>query len=201
MNNNIENLEGIVLKLKKQGVEAGESEKKLIIDNARKQATDLLLSAQQERDYIIKKAEADAKLIKQNTQSALQQASRDMVEATKVSVLKLLKEIFGKQCENLFTHEQYMQEILHAAVKSIPGEKEITVPSKVAHSMEDFLIHESLTKDIKLKPLHTNESKIEIRPTKEKGMQYVVSSQDIENCLFSLINKDLIQLLSHNREE
>lgn len=201
MKNNIENLEGIVLKLKEQGVEAGESEKKQIIESAKKQANDLISSAKLERDNILKKAEHDAALLQQNTQAALKQASRDMVEATKVSVLDHLKEIFGKQCENLFSQEQYMQEILNAAVKSIPGDKEVAVPAQVAQSMENYLIEQSFKEEIKLKPLQTNESKIEIHPQKEKGMQYVVSSQDIENGLFSLLNKDLVELLSHNGEE
>jgi V/A-type H+-transporting ATPase subunit E len=199
--NNIENLEGIVLKLKEQGIEAGESEKKQIIENAKQQADDLISIAKLESDNILRKAKNDAALLQQNTQAALQQASRDMVEATKVSVLEHLKQIFGKQCNNLFTQEQYMQEILNAAVKSIPGDKEVAVPAQVAQSMEDYLIDQSLQEEIKLKPLQKSESKIEIHPQKEKGMQYVVSSQDIENGLFSLLNKDLVELLSHNGEE
>ncbi|MCY1635225.1 hypothetical protein [Marinifilum sp. D737] len=199
--NKIENLEGIVLKLKEQGIEAGESEKKQIIENAKQQADDLISIAKLESDNILRKAKNDAALLQQNTQAALQQASRDMVEATKVSVLEHLKQIFGKQCNNLFTQEQYMQEILNAAVKSIPGDKEVAVPAQVAQSMEDYLIDQSLQEEIKLKPLQKSESKIEIHPQKEKGMQYVVSSQDIENGLFSLLNKDLVELLSHNGEE
>lgn len=199
--NNIENLEGIVLKLKEQGIEAGESEKKQIIENAKQQADDLISIAKLESDNILRKAKNDAALLQQNTQAALKQASRDMVEATKVSVLEHLKQIFGKQCNNLFTQEQYMQEILNAAVKSIPGDKEVAVPAQVAQSMEDYLIDQSLQEEIKLKPLQKSESKIEIHPQKEKGMQYVVSSQDIENGLFSLLNKDLVELLSYNGEE
>ncbi|WP_282126568.1 hypothetical protein [Marinifilum flexuosum] len=199
--NNIENLEGIVLKLKEQGIEAGESEKKQIIENAKQQADDLISIAKLESDNILRKAKNDAALLQQNTQAALKQASRDMIEATKVSVLEHLKQIFGKQCNNLFTQEQYMQEILNAAVKSIPGDKEVAVPAQVAQSMEDYLIDQSLQEEIKLKPLQKSESKIEIHPQKEKGMQYVVSSQDIENGLFSLLNKDLVELLSHNGEE
>ncbi|PXY02236.1 hypothetical protein DF185_06205 [Marinifilum breve] len=201
MNNNIENLEGIVLKLKEQGVEAGESEKKQIIENAKQQADDLISIAKLERDNILRKAQNDAALLEQNTQAALKQASRDMVEATKVSVLEHLKEIFGKQCDNLFTQEQYIQEILNAAVKSIPGDKEVAVPAQVAQNMENYLIDQSLQEEIKLKPLQTSETKIEIHPKKEKGMQYVVSSQDIENGLFSLLNKDLVELLRQNGEE
>jgi hypothetical protein len=199
--NNIENLEGIVLKLKKQGIEAGESEKKQIIESAKQQANDLISIAKLESDNILRKAKNDAALLQQNTQAALKQASRDMVEATKVSVLEHLKQIFGKQCDNLFTQEQYMQEILNAAVKSIPGDKEVAVPAQVAQSMENYLIDQSLQEEIKLKPLKTSESKIEIHPKKEKGMQYVVSSQDLENGLFSLLNKDLVELLRHNGEE
>lgn len=201
MKNNIENLEGIVLKLKEQGVKAGESEKKQIIDSARKQANDLISSAKLERDQILKQARNDAALLQQNTQSALKQASRDMVEATKVSVLEHLKEIFGRECENLFSQEQYLQEILNAAVKSIPGDKKIVVPAQVAQSMENYLIDQSLQDEIKLKPLQTDESKIEIHPHKEKGLQYVVSSQDIQNGLFSLMNKELVDILNQNKEE
>ena len=136
MKENKENLEGIVLKLKEQGIKVGEAEKLQIIESAKKQAKEMLSSAEFKSDNIILEAKTSAAIVEQNTQTALQQASRDMIEATKIALLKYFKSVFGKQCESLFTHEQYLKEILNVVIETIPGSKMVTVPSDIAKGMK-----------------------------------------------------------------
>ncbi len=116
MSQNKENLEGIVSKLKKQGIDAGEEEKQRIIENAKAQAEQLISEAKAKSKTIVEEAELKAAQAKKNAQTAIAQASRDMVEATKIAVLKYLKSVFGKECKTLFTQEQYLKELLKAVL-------------------------------------------------------------------------------------
>ena len=119
MNNNKENLEGIISKLKEQGITAGEEEKDRIIEDAKSKAELLLSEAEAEKVRIIEEATVLARQTAKNAEIAIAQASRDMVEATKISVLAHLQSIFGNQAETLFTQEQYLGELLKVVVESM----------------------------------------------------------------------------------
>jgi V/A-type H+-transporting ATPase subunit E len=201
MSQNKENLEGIVSKLKKQGIDAGEQEKQKIIENAKAEAEKIINKARAESDAILKEAENKAKLTEKNAQTAIAQASRDMVEATKISVLKYLKSVFGKECETLFTESQYLQELLKAVVDSISGKKSVKVAPEVQKDMEAFLLKTSLKEEVTLVPLSQSKAKIKMKSEGKDGVSFVLSSQDVEEALFSLLNKDLVDRITKTREE
>jgi V/A-type H+-transporting ATPase subunit E len=201
MTENKENLEGIVLKLKEQGIKAGVEEKQRIIETATKQANDMLSLASSKSDAIIQEAKTNAAQLEKNVQAAMVQASRDMIEASKMAVLQYFKSVFGKQCDNLFTQKQYLEEILKVVVETIPGNKTVTLPAKLVQDMESFLLTQAFLEQIELKPLADNAAKIVVSSHETKGVQYVLSSQDVEEALFSLMNKDLVERITQKSEE
>nr|WP_320119479.1 hypothetical protein [uncultured Marinifilum sp.] len=198
---NKENLEGIVSKLKEKGINAGESEKQRIIEKAKTQAEVIVAEAESVRKNILNDAKVRAEQIEKNSQKAIAQASRDMIEATKISILKHLKSVFGEQCDVLFTQEQYLKELLSKVVETISGNKTVSVPNKMRKEMESYLLQQSLTDDIILKPLGDNKAKIVVSSTDKEGVQFVLSAQDVEDGLFSLLNKDLLESITNNQEE
>lgn len=201
MSQNKENLEGIVSKLKKQGIDAGEEEKQRIIENAKAQAEQLISEANAKSKAIVEEAETKAAQTQKNAQTAITQASRDMVEATKIAVLNYLKSVFGKECKTLFTQEQYLKELLQAVLSSIAGNKSVKVAPEMMKDMEAFLLTEALKEEVELKPLSTSKTKIKVKSTDENGLSFVLSSNDIEAGLFALLNKDLVKRITKAREE
>ncbi|NOU62116.1 hypothetical protein [Marinifilum caeruleilacunae] len=200
MTNNKENLEGIVSRLKEKGISAGEEEKQRIIENAKKQADILLSEAETLRKNIIKDAKLRAEQTQKNAEIALTQASRDLVEATKITILQNLKLAFGKQCESLFTKEQYQEKLLKAVLDSISGNKRVEVSSETATAMESFLIKEGFGKQVEIKPFTGSEAKIVVNSSENEGIQFVLSSQDVEEGLFAILNKDLVERITKNQE-
>lgn len=200
MKQNRENLEGIVSKLKEQGINSGEAEKQRIIENAKKQAEELIADAKATGKAIIKEAEAKASQTEKNAQKAIAQASRDMIEATKIALLNHLKSVFGKECKTLFHREEYLKELLKVVIDSIAGKKSIKVPPELQKEMEAFLIKEALQEEITLKPLSASKAKIKVKSTDKEGISFVVSSKEIEIGLFSLLNKDLVERITKSRE-
>ena len=201
MNNNKENLEGIVSKLKQEGIQSGETEKQRIIDEAKKQAESIVAEAKALSSKIVEEAKSQSEQIEKNTQTAIYQASRDMVEATKISVLKYLKSVFGEHCKSLFTEKEYLGELLKATLDNISGKKTVMVPEKQMTDMEDFLLKQSVNKQIELKPLTGSSAKIIISSTDNDRVQFVLSSQDVEEGLFSLLNKDLAKRITQKTED
>lgn len=196
MNTTLENLEGVVSKLKEQGINAGELEKQRIIDKANQQAKDIIAKAEQEKSEMLKQAKSQIGLMEQNTKASLKQASRDFIEATKVSILKQLQGSFKHVGSDLFTRDEYLKELLKVMVDSIPGDKTVAVAPEMVKKMEAFLLSESFNGKIEIKPLPQSEAKIAIDNAGNDKVQFVLSDQDIQEGLFSLINKDLVDYFS-----
>lgn len=197
---NKENLEGIVAKLKQQGIDAGEEEKQRIINEAKARAEEIIADAKAKAGKLVEEAEAKAVQAQQNAQTAIVQASRDMVEATKVALLKYLRSVFGEECRTLFTQEQYLKELLQAVLDSIAGKKTVRVPPELQKEMEAFLIKKGLQNEITLEPLSVSKAKIKVKSTEKEGISFVLSRKDVEAGLFSLLNKDLVDRITKTPE-
>lgn len=196
-----ENLEGIVSKLKQQGVEAGEAEKQRLIEDATNKVEEMLADAQKQSKKIIEKAKADAAQTEKNSKAAISQAARDMVEATKIAITKHLKNVFGSQCETLFKQEEYLKELLKVVLESIQGNKTVEVSPENAKKMQSFIANSALKDGIEVKPLPNSDSKISVSCQENKDIQFVITSKDIEDGLFSLLNKDLVEKINNNKED
>lgn len=197
-NNNIQNLEGIVSKIKEQGINAGKEEQQRIVEEAKKQAAQIIADAEAEKKKRIDQANNEAAQIKKNTQTALQQASRDVVEATKIAVIDHLETIFGQKCDKLFTEKEYLQNLLKVVLESVSGDKAAQVAPEQVAVMEAFLLKESLKDKVELKPLATSDAKIVVTSKGNEGVQFVLSAEDVEKSLFSILNKDLVERITKN---
>ena len=201
MIDNKENLEGIVTKLKEQGIQAGENEKDRLIAEAKQKAEQIIADAKQQSADIVAQANDAAAQAEKNATSAMVQASRDVVEATKIAVIQQLETAFGQQSTALFTQEQYLQEVLKALVVSIDGNKVVSLSEDKIQAMDAFLVKEALNGNVVLKPLPSSSAKIEIKSTEKAGIQFVLSAEDVQEGLFSLLSKDLLERISAKKED
>lgn len=196
-----ENLEGIVLKLKEQGIKAGQEEKQKIVEAGKKEAEELLVKAKLESNQIIQEAKANAVQFEKNAKAALMQASRDLIEATKIAILKHLQSTFGKQCESFFTEEQYLSELLPVVLANIPGNKKVAISEELVPKMEAYLLKDAVNKGVEIKALPGSEAKIVVNCDEKSGIQFVLSSKDIQEAVFSLVNQNLVEILTNEEEQ
>jgi V/A-type H+-transporting ATPase subunit E len=201
MSNNKENLEGLVAKLKEQGISAGQEEKKSIIKAAREEAAAIKADAEKKAREIVDEAEKKATQLENNAQTSIAQASRDMIEATRMAVLNYLKSVFRLQAEGLFTQEQYTKELLKAVIEAIPGDKTVSVADDVLKGMESFIKKAALSEKVVLKPLGDNSAKIVVESMGSGDLQFVLSAKDVEEGLFSMLNKELVERITKGRGE
>lgn len=201
MSNNKENLEGLVSKLREQGINAGKEEKQRLIKAAKEEAAAIISGAERQSREILEEANRKAEQVMGNAQASIVQASRDMVEATRMSVLRYLRSVFGKQAEDLFTQVQYSKELLKAVMDALPGDKTVTVADNVLKEMESFIMAQALSEKVVLKPLGDNSTKIIVESSDKGDVQFVLSSRDIEEGLFSLLNKDLVERITKGKGE
>lgn len=195
-----ENLEGVVTKLKEQGVQAGESEKKKIIENAQKEADKIIEDANAQSKSIIDNANSQASQLEKNANAAISQAARDIIEATKTGMIDHLKSAFGKESESLFTKEEYLKVLLEKVLEQISGNKTVQVPADLASKMENYLVNTAFAKEVVIKPLAGNEAKIVVSSEENAGIQFMVTAEDVQEGLFSLLNNELVERITSNKE-
>lgn len=195
-----ENLEGVVSKLKEQGVKAGEAEKKRIVEDARKEAEQIIADAKTQSKDIVEKAKTQAEQDKKNATAAIEQASRDMIEATKIAIINHLKNTFGDACKTLLTEEQYLQEILKTVLETIKGNKTVKVEEALAPKMESYIIKQAFEDKVEIKPLAEKQARIEVSCDDKEGIQFILTAKDVEEGLFELLNKDLVERITQNKE-
>lgn len=198
---NQENLEGIVSKLKMQGVEAGENEKKRLIDLANKEVEKMIADAEEKSKNIIEKAKSDAAQIEKNSKAAIAQSARDMIEATKITITNHLKNVFGKQCGSLINQDEYLGELLKVVLDTIKGDKTVKVSPELVKKMQTFITNNAIKDGVVIKPLANSEAKISVECTENGGIQFVLTSKDVEDGLFSLLNQDLVDRINNIKEE
>lgn len=200
MSDNIANLDGIVSKLKEQGIEAGKKEKQQIIEDAKAEAKKIVEEAELKSKQIIEDAENKAVLTEKNSNAAIAQASRDMLEATKVAILNYVKSVFGEQGKSLFTQKEYLENLLKAVIETISGNKTISLAADLVKDMEAFIMKQALAETIEIKPLEGKEAKIVVSSSDNEGLQMVLTDKDVEDSLFSLLNKDLVKRITEKKE-
>jgi V/A-type H+-transporting ATPase subunit E len=201
MNKNIENLEAIVSRLKDKGIQAGEEEKAKILEEAKTQAEEILNEAKLQKEEILKGAEQEAVQMQNNANAALAQAARDLTEATKIGILDHMKTVFAKECKSIFKQDEYLKELLSATVASIEGKKEIKVSPEKLEAMEAYILQQSMKEEVEIKPLEGNDAKIVVRSADNKGVQFVLSSEDVEEAMFSLLNQELTNRIIKTNQE
>ncbi len=200
MKNGLENLEGVISKLKEQGIKEGEAEKKRIIDAANQQAQDIISKAEANAKKKLAKVENDILMLENNSKAALKQASRDFIEATKVALLNHLQTNFSDHVEQLFTQEKYLRELLKVVLENVPGDKTVSVSPELVKKMQDYLKTVSFKESIAFKPLANSEAKILVESSDKNKLQFVLTAQDVQKGLFSLINKELIEKITTQKE-
>jgi V/A-type H+-transporting ATPase subunit E len=200
MSTNKENLEGLVSKLKEQGINAGKEEKKRIVEEAREKASAMLADAEKQSREIIEEAQRKARQFEMNAEASLRQASRDMIESTRMEVLRYLKSIFRQNSDRLMTEAEYSRELLKAVIDILPGQKTISLNKKILSDMENYLLNQGMKEQVILKPLGENNARIVIDSNGNGDVHFVLTSEDIEKGMFSLLNDDLTRRIRNGQE-
>lgn len=111
------NLESLIAKIKKDGIEEAQQGAQQILDKARNQAQEIVETAKKESAGIIAKAEKEAGKLRSNTEAALRQAARDLILSLRQELTKLLEATFKTKVAAQFD-ESFLKELIMKFVSS-----------------------------------------------------------------------------------
>jgi len=131
-----EDIQGLLDKINREGVEKARAEADRIVAEARAQAEKIVGDANNEAARAIAEAERSAKTYMEGANATVQQAMRDILAGAERSIQDKLQKLLAKDVDHALADEKTVLEIVSAAVKEIASKGEISAPSRVVDMLK-----------------------------------------------------------------
>lgn len=138
-----EDLQGLLEKINRDGIEKAEAEASRIVLEAEKQAAGIVAAAEAEAAKTREEAEKAAAAYETGAKERVAQAARDIVNETGAAVGKLLEKILAEDVEKALGDESTAVALVAQAVKEIAGEAEISAGERIAAALKAQLASRS----------------------------------------------------------
>ncbi len=142
----MEDLQSLLEKINREGVEKADAEAKRIIDGAQTKADALVKTAQEKASQAKADADKAAADYQARAKESIGQAARDVVLGVKDAVTALLEKILVKEVNKALADEQTVFDLVTTAIKGLTGPGEIACTPALAKALTARLASaESLT--------------------------------------------------------
>lgn len=134
-----EDLQGLLEKINREGVEKAQERADRIIADAEARASAIVKKAREEAESARAAAKADAAGYSERAAETVRQAARDIVLQVGSSVRKLLENVLLKDVEASLADPALAANLAADAVKEVASGAEISAPAKLADSLRSAL--------------------------------------------------------------
>jgi len=131
----MEDLQNLLEKINREGVEKADAEAKKIIDAAQAKADALVKKALEEAARAKASAEKDAAAYEARAKESVGQAARDVVLGVKDAVTALLERILVKEVDKALSDEKTVLDLVSSAIKGLTGPGEVSCSPKLAKAL------------------------------------------------------------------
>ena len=131
-----EELQSLIEKINRDGVEKAAAEAEKIVSAAKEQAAAIVKGAKDEAARYAVAAEADAKASAERAQETLRQAARDAVISVEGSVTRLLEKILASNVNAALSDPATAASIAGEAVRDIVSSGEISAAPRIAEALK-----------------------------------------------------------------
>ena len=131
-----EELQSLIEKINRDGVEKAAAEADRIVSSAKEQAAAIVKSAKDEAARYAVAAEADAKASAERARETLRQAARDAVISVEGAVTRLLERILATNVDAALSDPATAASIAGEAVRDIVASCEISAASGIAEALK-----------------------------------------------------------------
>ena len=132
----MEDLQGLLEKINRDGVEKAEAEAKRIIDDARTKADTLIKDALAQTAQSKADAEKASAAYAERAAETIRQAARDITIGIKDSITALLENLLAKDIDRALGDEKTAVSIVADAIKDLTGPGEIRCGEKLATALK-----------------------------------------------------------------
>ncbi len=141
-------LQELIDKIKKDGVEAAENQAEAILESAKAEAEKIISDAQAQADKIMLNAKTENERMVKSSEDAIRQAGRNLLISFRESVTRELKAIVGDNISSIYSSDSFAKLIINA-VECWTGKPEAEDISVVLNSNDLKKLEEALLAELK----------------------------------------------------
>ena len=131
-----EELQSLIEKINRDGVEKANAEAERIVSAAKDQAAALLKSAKEEADRLAAEAAKKADESAAHAQETMKQAARDAIKSVKDAVQQALEKLLAADVEAALADPATATAVVGDAVRELVGKGEVTAGPKIASALK-----------------------------------------------------------------
>ena len=195
-----EDLQHLLEKIQKDGVDKAETESTRIIDEAKTKAQQLITKAEDEAKALIEKADKDAVAFEEKGKVALEQACRDTIIATKTGIQAAISSVISAETAAAMTNDDTLSGMLLKVVEAYCATStstEVHVNESDVEKFKQFILNklsEDARQGIEIKPESavSNGFKVII---KDKNMEHDLTDKAISESLSQILRPHIADIL------
>ena len=131
----MEDLQTLLEKINREGVEKAEAKKREIVDAAQKDASAIVQAAHDEAKRIVAVAQRESAAYADRATESLRQAARDVVIGVKKSIEGILDRLLAKSVNAALADEKVATELVASAIRELAGPGEVACGAKLAEAL------------------------------------------------------------------
>ena len=132
----MEDLQSLLEKINREGVEKADAEAKRIVDEAKARADKIVKDALAEAEKARADAEANARTYAERAAETIRQSARDITIGVKDAVTTLLEKTLARDVDRALGDEKTAASIVAAAIKDLTGPGEIRCGGQLAAALK-----------------------------------------------------------------
>ncbi len=194
-------LQEFIDRIKKDGVEAAESQAEAILNSAKIEAEKIISDAQAQADKIISNAKTENEKIVKSGEDAIRQAGRNLLISFRESVTKETNAIVSDNVNSVYSSEA-LSELIINAVEAWAGKPEADDMSIILNSADLEKLEKALLSELKAKCLQGITLKANDNfdggfriAMNESGAYYDYSAEAVVDMLSSYLSPKVTALL------
>ncbi|UCD15705.1 MAG: hypothetical protein JSV34_01250 [Candidatus Omnitrophota bacterium] len=168
-------LEGLIEKIKKEGISVARETSQGIEREAKDKAQKIITEAQVKAENIIKEAQKESTKLKSNAIAAVKQASRDVSLIVKEQLIKMFDNILKQQISKNLTPE-FLKDLIVKAVNSWAPAKDVSFEVFVSEA-DKRKTEELVLSQFRKKAKDFIE--IKVNPNIDKGFRIGIKGEDV----------------------
>ena len=132
----MQDIQSLLEKINREGVEKADAEAKRIISDAKTSAEAIVREAKLQAEKFKAEAEKSAADYSSRAEESIRQAARDVVLETKEAINTLLERLLIKDVNTALNDEKTVCELVESAIKELSCKGEITCGAKLAETLK-----------------------------------------------------------------
>jgi len=198
-----EQLQSLLDRIQKDGVEKADAEAKRIVDAANAAAAEIIRKAEEAADALLKKAEKESETFEERGRRAVEQAARDVILSVGESINKAVATLIRKDVTAALTPEQVGDMLATLATSYLGGDNgEALVPEAQAETIRRHVfarLGEEAAKGLEIRGDKRVLAGFRLS-LKNKQVQHDFTESAISEALCNLLRPNIAEIIREARQ-